>query len=153
MKLAQTAVDFQKKQYETKTIGDRELYDSTMNAVRRLRDFSIKYAKLEVENRQMFSSLPASLESNEVRRLRFLGEINKNLQISQAKQSEFQSSILPDAIYARNQLLQRNLPEPLLTPSERTDLNVVFKGMVAGINPEMTLATHLELWVKPLARR
>ncbi len=153
MALAQTSAKFQKKQYETKIINDRDLYDLTMKVVKKIRDFSLKYTELEERRRQASSSLSSGLDSEKEQQQKWSDEINKKLQMYRTKQAEFQISILPDAIYARNELLRSKLPEPLLKPSERTDLNVAFKGMVAGINPEMSLATYLEVWVKPLARK
>ncbi len=153
MKLAQTSAEFQKKQYETKVMNDRDLYDLTMKAVRKIRDFSTKYAELELRRQQARLSFTPGSVSDIDRQKRFSDDISQSFQISHAKYSEFQTSILPDAIYARNELLKRNLPEPLLEPYEKTNVNLALKGMLAGIDPEISLAIYLELWAKPLARR
>ena len=49
MKLAQTSAEFQKKQYETRVLNDRDLYELTMKVVKNIRDFSAKYAQVERE--------------------------------------------------------------------------------------------------------
>ena len=85
------------------------------------------------------------------RRQKWADDANKSIQLYYAKQAEFESAILPDAIYARNELLKRKLPEPQLDPSEKSKVNMVLSGTLAGVYPERAFATYLELWVKPLA--
>ncbi len=102
MKLAQASAEFQKKQYETKVISDRDLYDLTMKAVKNIRDFSKKYAELELKREQSLSNSTSGLVSEIERQQKLSDEINRSFQLYRAKQSEFQISILPDAIYARN---------------------------------------------------
>jgi len=153
MKLAQTSAEFQKKQYESKVISDRDLYDLTMKAVTKIQDFSTKYSKLELKRQQALSKSLSGPASELEWQQTVADEVTKNVQLCQVKRSEFQASILPDAIYARNELLKRKLPEPILKPSERTELNIAFTGMLAGVNPAMSLATYLELWAMPLARK
>ncbi len=96
MKLAQTSAEFQKKQYETKVMNDRDLYDLTMKAVRKIRDFSTKYAELELRRQQARLSFTPGSVSDIDRQKRFSDDISQSFQISHAKYSEFQTSILPD---------------------------------------------------------
>jgi hypothetical protein len=153
MKLAQTSAEFQKKQYETKVIGDRDLYELTMKTVKQIRDFSAKYSELELERQQARLSSSSGLPSEMDWQKRFFDDLNQSSRIFRAKSSEFRTWILPDALYARNELLERKLPEPLLEPSEKTNVNIALKGMLVGGTPEMSLATYLEVWARPLARR
>jgi hypothetical protein len=151
MKLAQTSADFQKKQYETKIMSDRDLHDLTMKAVREIRDFSLKYSELELKQILARNNAISGPVSEVDWRKTGLDEFNRSVRMSRAKYSEFQTTILPDVMYARNELIKAKLPEPVLDPSEKTYVDIALKGMLAGINPEMSLATHLELWAKPLA--
>ena len=153
MKLAQNSAEFQKKQYEIKVMSDRDLHDLTLKATKKIREFSTKYAALELRRQQARLSFTPRAASEVDWQKRFSDDVNESFQVSHAKQSEFQTSILPDALYARNGLLRRNLPEPFLEPSEKINVNIALKGMLAGIDPEMSLATYLELWAKPLAQR
>jgi hypothetical protein len=150
MKLAQTSAEFHKKQYEAKIMSDRDLHELTMKAVKEIRDFSLKYSELELRQ-QLARNNAVSVPGSEAD-WRKLGSdyFNRSLQISHAKHSEFQTTVLPDVIYARNELRRAKLPEPILDPPEKTCVDIALKGLVAGINPEMSLATHLELWAKPL---
>jgi hypothetical protein len=133
------------KQYETKVMSDRDLHDSTMNTVKKIHDFSTKYAELELRRQKAWFSFATAPVSETDRQKKFSDDINESFRVSRAKHLEFQTSILPDAVYARNELLKRNLPEPLLEPSEKANVNLSFKGILAGSNPEMSLATYLEL--------
>jgi len=153
MTLAQISAEFQKKQYEAKILSDRDLHDLTMKAVKEIRDFSLKYSELELKQIRVRNN-PCSDPGSEAdwRKLGY-DDFNRSLQISHAKHSEFRTTILPDVIYARNELLKAKLPEPVLDPSEKTYVDIALKGLLAGINPEMSLATHLELWAKPLAEK
>jgi hypothetical protein len=151
MKLAQTSAKIQKKQYESKVVSDQALYNLTMKAAAKIRGFSMKYTEVMSQRQEALMKSISGPASEIERRQTVSDEMRKNMQLCRAKQSEFQIIILPDAIYARNELVKRNLPEPLLKPSQKTDLNVVFGGTLAGVNPELSLATYLELWAKPLA--
>lgn len=149
MKLAETSANFQKKQYEAKVVSDHDLYDLSMKTVKKLRDFSDKYEQL---GRQQFMSFPTpGSMSDAERQKKWADDTNKTIQLYYAKQSEFQSAILPDAIYVRNELQKRKVPEPPLDPAQLSTVNMVLGGMLAGPYPEMKLATYLELWAKPLA--
>jgi hypothetical protein len=148
MKLAQTSADFQRKQYESKVISDRELYRLTMDSVKKIRDFSAKYDSLESANFQAYYDKSMS----EAERLRiWTAQTNKIIQLSDTKHHEFQTSILPDAIYARNELLRKRLAEPPLDPYHRATINMVLDGALAGVRPELEFATYLELMAKPLS--
>lgn len=148
MKLAQTSADFQRKQYESKVISDRDLYRLTMDSVKKIRDFSAKYSSMESANFQMHYN--QSMSDAERQRV-WNEETNKMIQLYYSKQHEFQTSVLPDAIYVRNELLKRQMAEPPLDPFQKSTINMVLSGALAGVRPELEFATYLELMAKPLS--
>jgi hypothetical protein len=154
MKLAETSEEFTRKQYEVKVTSDKELYEFTMGVVKKIRDFSTKYQTLQ--RQQIDEAINASRTSNlsdAERHQRWNEETQKSIQLSYARDNEFRTSLLPDATYARQELLKRTLPEPVLPREQKYDVDMVFRGMLAGIYPELALANYLELMVKPLSRK
>ncbi len=149
MKLAQTSAEFQRKQYETKVTSDKELYDLAMKSVDQIREFSKKYSMLESEN--MRPILGFAQMSDAERQQKWNENTNKLIQLFYAKQSEFQTSILPDALYVRNEMLRRKLPEPPLEPAQKSEVNMVLHGALAGVYPELVFANYLAQMAKPLS--
>jgi hypothetical protein len=149
MKIAESGAEFQRKQYETKVSSDKEVYDLTMSAVKSIRDFSKKYSDLEAE---VFSS--GIEQTSDADRQRKWAERNdKLIQMTFAKQSEFQTSVLPDALQARNQLLDKRIREPQMDPMQKSEVNMAMHGALAGIQPELTLANYLEEMAKSLRHK
>jgi hypothetical protein len=132
-------------------MSDRDLHDLTMKVVKEIRDFSLKYSELELRQELARNNPISGPVSEADRRETSLDQFNRSVRMSHAKHSEFQTKILPDVIYVRSELIRAKLPEPVPDPSEKTYVDIALKGLLAGINPEMSLATHLELWAKPLA--
>jgi len=151
MKLAQTSAEFQRKQYEAKVTSDKDLYALAMKSVTQIREFSKKYSALESENTLGFR-LSGQMSDAE-RQQKWNENTNKMIQLSYAKQNEFQTSILPDAIYARNELLRKGLPEPPMDPMQKSEVNMVLHGALAGVYPELQFANYLEQMAKPLSRK
>lgn len=61
---------------------------------------------------------------------------------------EFRDFILPDAIYARSELLKRKMPEPAMNPMQKSEVDIVFRGSLAGAYPELAAADYLELMAR-----
>jgi hypothetical protein len=150
LKLAEVSATFQKKQYETKITSNKELYDFTTGAVKKIRDFSDKYRTLES---QQFDALRASVrgvQSDAERQRRWNEETQKEIQLYYAKDSEFRTSVLPDALYANNELQKKGIPELSLDPIQKSNVDMVLRGVLAGPYPELALADYLELRAKEI---
>lgn len=150
LKLAQVSADFQRKQYETKITSNKELYDFTMGAVKKIRDFSDKYRTLERQQSEVLMAAVRGVQSDAERQRRWNEETQKEIQLYYAKDSEFRSSILPDALYANNELQRKGIPEPGLAPIQKSNVDMVLRGVLAGPYPEQALADYLELRAKEI---
>jgi hypothetical protein len=151
-RLAETTADFTRKQYEAKLVSDKELYNLTMDVVKRIRDFYQKYRALsdkQNEERMAISRITKFTEAE--RQNQWIKETQKSTQFYLDRDNEFRSSILPDALYARQELSKRKLSEPNLSPMNKSTVNMVLRGMLAGPYPELELADYLELMAKPIS--
>ncbi len=149
--LAQTSADYMRKQYETKIETDDELFTFANEVVKKIRDFSRKYRQAEdnLFNQWRTGSFPSTEPE---RSIQWQQQTQKELELSRARDSQFRSSILPDAIYARAELMRRKLPEPPMSPAQKSEVNMVLdEGMLAGPYPELQLADYLELMARPLS--
>jgi len=151
MKLAQATEENTRRQYEAKTASDKDLYEFTMEVVTKLREFSHKYTTLDD---QVMAEMQASWRSNltdDEKRQIWSKQTQKSAKLTLDKNSEFRQFILPDALYARQELLRRKLVEPELSDMQKAILRgVLSNGMLAGVYPELLLADYLELLAKPL---
>jgi len=112
-KFAETTATLEQKQYEAKVTSDKDLFSFTMEVVHKIRDFSQKYQTLD--SQRSLQSMKNSVSSTEVERQKqWNQEIQDSIRISLGRDAEFRDSILADAIYARRELLNRKLPEPVL---------------------------------------
>jgi len=153
MKLAQLTADYQKKQFETKQTTDRELYALTTKAIKAIRDFYHKYSALEANSSLELTKINRDSSLSEVEKnQKWREETNKLMQLHFRQQDEFRTEVLPEVTLAYNELLRRRLPEPTRDPSQKSEVNMVLRGTLAGPHPELVLANYLEEWVKPLAR-
>lgn len=150
MKLAQTSADFQRKQYEEKNTSGKELHDSTMALVKKIREFSEKYNLLEerqiTEQQQLTRAAPSEVERNRI----WDEQTQKRIQLYYARESEFRNSILPDALYAKTELEKKKIPEPALGPIEKSEVNLELHGVSTGMRGEQALANYLELMARQL---
>lgn len=150
MTLAKTSADFERKQYETKVTSNKELYDFTLGAVKKIRDFSQKYSALERQQTDELMAAARQAQSDTERQQRWNAETQKEIQLYYAKDAEFRNSILPDALYSRNELLKRKIAEPSLGPMQKTEVDIVLRGSLAGVYPELALANYLELMARQI---
>lgn len=156
MELAKASEESTRKQYEAKVISDKQLADFTMEVVRKIREFSHKYSALEdqMTNEMINVSRQPNLTDAE-KKQQWNQEMQKMTQkmrdLSSQRDFEFRRSILPDAIYARSELLRRKIPEPVLPGAEGSEIGGVLAGMLAGVYPELALADYLEIMAKQLS--
>ena len=150
LKLAQVSADFEKKQYEAKTTSNKELYDFTMGVVKKIRDFSEKYQALRRQQSDALMVSAKEPQSDAERQRRWSEWTQKEIQLDYSRDSEFRASILPDALYAKSELQKKGIPEPNLTPRQKSDVDIVLRGVLAGVYPEQTLADYLELRAKEI---
>jgi len=153
MKLAQTSAHFERKQYEAKTTSDKELQDFTLGVVKKIREFSQKYETLERQQTDEMMMTTRQAQSDAERQRRWNEGTQKEIQLYYNRDAEFRASILPDALYARNELLKKKLPEPTLTPMHKSEVDIVLSGMLAGPYPELALADYLEVMAKELSKK
>lgn len=150
MKFAQTNAEFERKQYETKAATGKGLYHFTMDVVKKIREFSQKYrlAESQLSYEQMKNVGQAQ---NEAERWRLWNEgTQKEMQLYYSRDNEFRTSILSDAIFAKNELQKRKVPEPILNPIEKSDVDMVLKGILVGPRPELNFADYLELMARQI---
>jgi hypothetical protein len=150
-KLAQATEESTRKQYEAKMLSNKELYDATMNVVKKLREFG---QKRRLESQQQTNAHMAAMRNatNEAERSKLWAEeTNNSVAAYYRTDAEFRASILPDAIYVRNELLRRKIPEPPPNPMVPTQMvQMVFEGSLAGPYPEFYAADYLEQMAKQL---
>lgn len=152
LKLAQVAEENIRKQYEAKMLSNQELYDATMEVVRKLREFAHKRAMQSAQqmNQEMAAMQAAKTDSE--RQKIWQEQANKMTAAYYQTDAEFRSSVLPDAIYVRNELRRRKVPEP--PPAgpfqSRQMIDSVFAGSLAGAYPELDAADYLEQMAKQL---
>jgi hypothetical protein len=133
MRLAESSAEYTRKQYEAKVLSDKDLYIFTMSIVKKLRDYAKKYE---------ISTLPLSSVTTE-----------RQIEIITEMDVEFHASILPDAIYARQELRNRKLTEPTLSPAQRGDVELALRGLSVSAFPVGELADYLEVMAKPLSSK
>jgi hypothetical protein len=152
MKLADLIAEYQKKQYENKVTSDHDLYALTMGVVKKLKAFAAKYDQLQQDLLASYPKVSSDLDprSDAEKNKIWIENQNKTMQMYANKRREFQADILPDAIYARNALRARKLPEPQISERQHESVDFTFQGMLAGAYPEVDLANYLELYAKPL---
>ena len=152
LKLAQTSAESERKQYEAKVRSAKELYDFTMGVVRKIRDFSQKYRLLEAqESESLMNSMKQPQLSDADRQQRWNQAMQKEIQLNYNRDFEFRSTILPDAVHAKYELQKRKVPDPPLSPVQRSEVDMVLRGVLAGSYPELAVADYLELMAKQLS--
>ena len=150
MLIAKTGAEFQRKQYENKVQTEKELYDFTMDVVKRIRALEAKYNDAEEKARADYDVARRGKITIEDNRGPWNDYIAKSTQLSTMKDREFRDTILPDALYARGEMWRRHIPEPVLDPMNRAGVDSALRGMLAGPYPEMSLAVYLEDMAKHL---
>jgi len=151
LKIAQTSAAFERKQYEVKVVTDKQLRDFTLVLVSKIQQFSQKYVLLQrQQSDEEMNSVRSPQLSDSERQQRWSQSTQKEIQLYYSRDFEFRTSILPDAIYVRNEFQKRKVPEPILTPLEKSNVDMVLRGVLAGPYPERALANYLELLAKQL---
>lgn len=152
MKLAETSAEFTRKQYEAKVTSDKELYAFTMGVVKKIREFSQNYEILSrQQSDEMMNRVRQPNLTEAEKQQRWNEDTQKSIQLYYSRNGEFRASVLPDALYARQELLKRKLPEPTMSPMQKSEVDMVVQGILAGSYPELALADYLELMTKPLS--
>jgi hypothetical protein len=151
VRLAQATEENTRKQYEAKMLSNKELYDATMDVVRRMRDFAARDKLQSLQ--QMDARWRAATTANTDAERQKLWEEDARAETTRyyQREAEFRSSILPDAIYVRNELLRRKVTEPpanSMLPGNFVQM--VFRGHLAGPYPELQAADYLEQMAKQL---
>lgn len=151
VKLAQATELNTRKTYEAKMLSNKDLYDATIEVVKRMRAFG---QKRELESAQQMNASMAAMRNatNDAEKLKlWTEERNNSIAASYRNDAEFRASILPDAVYVRNELLRRKIPEPPSSPMHSTSsTQMVFAGILAGAYPEFDAANYLEQMAKQL---
>jgi hypothetical protein len=150
MQMAQTGEEFQRRQYQEKMTSNRELFDLTMSVVQKTRDFATKYETLETQ--RAFRPFPPNLATmtDDERRQAALQWSQDAGQERSQQHAEFVNTILPGAVYARDEFRKKKIKEPDLSGFERSEVNGCFNGLLAGIHPERRMADYLEYMAKQL---
>ena len=89
MKLAQVSAEFEKKQYESKTASNKELYDFTMGVVKKIRDFSEKYKTLESQETDALMASAKGAQSDAERQRRWSEGTQKEIQLYTTESRNF----------------------------------------------------------------
>ncbi len=110
--------------------------------------------KRRLESEQQINARMAAMRNatSEAERSKLWTEENNTLIATYYRtDAEFRTSILPDAVYVRNELLRRKIPEPQPNPMRPTSMiQMVFNGSLAGAYPEIDAADYLEQMAKQL---
>jgi hypothetical protein len=151
VKLAQATELNTRKTYEAKMLSNKDLYDATIDVVKRMRAFGQK-RQLESDQQWNASVAASRNATTEAERLKlWTDERNNSIAASYRMDAEFRSSILPDAVYVRNEVLRRKISEPPSNPRRPTSaVQMVFAGVLAGAYPEFDAADYLEQMAKQL---
>jgi hypothetical protein len=153
MRLAEASAEFTRKQYEDKITSNRELRKFTMGVVKNIRDFAQKY---ELAQRQLIDEQIArsrQAKSDVERQQIWNEETQKETRLYYTRDSEFRSSILPDVLYAKSELQKKKIPEPTSDARQKSTVDMVLRGILAGSYPELAVADYLELMARQLPTR
>jgi hypothetical protein len=150
-KLAQATEENTRKTYEAKMLSNKDLYDATMDVVKKMREFG---QRRQLESVQQMNADRAAMQTatTEAEKTKvWTNQSNGMIAAHYQKVAEFRTSILPDAVYVRNELLRRKIPEPLSNPMRPASMvQMVFTGSLAGPYPEFDAADYLEQMAKQL---
>jgi len=150
VKLAQATELNTRKTYEAKMLSNKELYDATIDVVKKMRAFGQK-RRLESEQQMNASMAAMRKAASEAERSKlWTEETNNSVAAYYRTDTEFRTSILSDAVYVRNELLRRKIPEPPPNPMRSSMVQMVFTGSLAGPYPEFEAADYLEQMAKQL---
>jgi hypothetical protein len=151
IKLAQATELSARKTFEAKMLSNKDLYDATIDVVKKLREFG---QRRRLESSQQTDANMAAMQATttEAEKAKvWADQSNKLVATYYQKDAEFRTSILPDAVYVRNELLRRKIPEPPPNPMRPTSMvQMVFTGSLAGAYPEFDAADYLEQMAKQL---
>jgi hypothetical protein len=147
VKLAEATELTSRKTYEAKMLSNKELYDATMDVVKKMRDFGLKIKMYNVQHPLTRTLAPG--ETDAERQRAYEEQSRQFYNNYYQREAEFRSTILQDAVYVRNELLRRKVPES----SKPTPplIEMVFMGQLepAG-GTEILAADYLEQMAKHL---
>ena len=151
LKLAYLTEENVRKQYEAKILSNQKLYEITVHIAKKMRDFSQKY-QLQSSRRTHAQMAAMRTATTEGERQRICEKFSRQaIADYYQRQLEFRTSILPDAVYIRNELLRRGLREPPPNPRMSPHMvQMVFSGHLVGPYPEVEAADYLEQMAKQL---
>ena len=149
VKLAQATELNTRKTYEAKMLSNKDLYDATMDVVKKMREFGQR-RRIE-SGRQMDANMAAMrTATTDAERIKVWADQSSSMTATYYREdAEFRASILPDAVYVRNELLRRKIPESP-NPMRPVNIQAIFAGSLAGAYPEFYAADYLEQMAKQL---
>jgi hypothetical protein len=153
LKLAETSAEFTRKQYESKVSSDKDLYAFTMGVVTQLRDDWRDYDLASHQQTDEFINFSRQDRPEAEKRLKWNEFNQKSSELSSKRDAQFLSSILPQAVVARAELMKKKLPEPAMSPEDKRRLDLVMRGESVMPAMELALANYLELMAKPLSQK
>ncbi len=147
-KLAQATEINTRKQYEAKVMSNRQLRDFTANVVKRMRDLSYKYQQNHEQlSAKYWAALQQAKDEQQRRQVTNQHSQDEDREYN-AINYEFKTTILADAIQARDELLRR-IAHPQISGHDAY-IDSVFRGFLAGPDPVGDAATYLEKLAKQL---
>jgi hypothetical protein len=152
MKIARVSEENIRKQYETKVLSNNQLRDFTADVVKRMRALSYKYKQISDQHSNTWQAqeLQAARSGDHAKMQQLYNqEMQEYTQQHTNLEYEFKSTILGDAIYARDELQHRiGPPQPSLL---FTMASGAFQGILAGPDPVGDAAAYLESLAKQLS--
>jgi hypothetical protein len=151
VKLAEATEFSTRKTYEAKMISNKDLYDATLRVVTKLREFSNKrHIQSDQRANQQMAAVRAAKTDGERQKV-WQDQVSAITAEYEQENTQFRSTILPDAVYVRNELLRRKIPEPPPNPLHSShEIELFFSGSLAGPYPELAAADYLEQMAKQL---
>ena len=150
MRLAQISEENIRKQYETKVLSNNQLRDFTADVVKRMRALSYKHK--QISDQQFTSSIVLQRQNTVPQKADQLHsqQLQQYLQEHANLEYEFKSTVLGDAIYARDELL-RKVGRPQSSSIYDGMAANAFEGFLAGPDPVGAAADYLERLAKQLS--
>jgi len=152
-RLAEVSAEYTRKQYEARILSDQQLHSLIMDVVKRINDYSVRYDSWSAQSmlNEMDASSRGTLTDSDRHQL-WLHDVRR-IEFSHTKENGFRFDILPVARYARQELLARHITEPTMSPLEKSEVESVLQGSLAGVHPEYALASYLDLMARQLSHK
>lgn len=152
VKLAQMSQENIREQYGVKGLSDSQLREFASDVVKRMRDLASKHK--QIQEQQFTKNIALQWQNKgqgkDARKMEQIRdkEIQEYVQEDASLEYQFKSTILGDAVYARNELLRRigrdqpSIYDPTGVPA--------LQGFLAGPDPVGDAANYLERLAKQL---